>query len=113
MASAEAYLKLTSYENEVATTLTEGDSDLKIGIKCTSAGSGYWSVFDNFRLYYYGTITPEAVTAIDKIETEESVDAEDTNSAEVYNLHGQRVGNSLNGLPRGIYIVNKKKVFVR
>lgn len=113
MASAEAYLKLTSYENEVATSLAEGDSDLKIGIKCTSAGSGYWSVFDNFRLYYYGTITPETVTAIDKIETEESVDAEDTNSAEVYNLHGQRVGNSLNGLPRGIYIVNKKKVFVR
>ena len=113
MASAEAYLKLTSYENEVATSLTESDSDLKIGIKCTSAGSGYWSVFDNFRLYYYGTIAPETVTAIDRIEADESADAGNDNSAEVYNLHGQRVGNSLNGLPRGIYIVNKRKVFVQ
>ena len=32
---------------------------------------------------------------------------------EVYNLHGQKVGDSLEGLPRGIYIVNKKKVFVK
>lgn len=113
MASAEAYLKLTSYENEVATSLSEDSSDLKIGIKCTSAGSGYWSVFDNFRLYYYGTITPETVTAIDRIEADESAHAGNDNSAEVYNLYGQRVGNSLSRLPRGIYIVNKRKVFVR
>ena len=97
----------------MATSLAEDGSDLKIGIKCTSAGSGYWSVFDNFRLYYNGTITPETVTAIDKIETDESAHAENTTSAEVYNLHGQRVGNTLSGLPRGVYIVNKKKVFVR
>ena len=31
----------------------------------------------------------------------------------VYNLQGQRVGNSLNGMPRGLYIVNGKKIFVK
>ena len=113
MASAAAYLKLSTYENEVATALDEDGSSLKIGVKCTSAPSNYWSVFDNFRLYYYGTITPETVTSIDKIESDATVGEGTDDYVEVYNLHGQKVGNSLEGLPRGIYIVNKKKVLVQ
>jgi hypothetical protein len=113
MASAAAYLKLSTYENEVATALDEDGSSLKIGVKCTSAPSNYWSVFDNFRLYYYGTITPETVTSIDKIESDATVGEGTDDYVEVYNLHGQKVGNSLDGLPRGVYIVNKKKVLVQ
>lgn len=113
MASAAAYLKLSTYENEVATALDEDGSSLKIGVKCASAPSNYWSVFDNFRLYYYGTITPETVTSIDKIESEDTVGEGTDDYIEVYNLHGQKVGNTLNGLPRGVYIVNKKKVLVQ
>jgi hypothetical protein len=70
-------------------------------------------VFDNFRLYYYGTITPETVTSIDKIESDATVGEGTDDYVEVYNLHGQKMGDSLEGLPRGIYIVNKKKVLVR
>ena len=32
---------------------------------------------------------------------------------EVYNMAGQHVGNSLNGLPKGMYIVNGKKIVIR
>lgn len=110
MASAAAHFKLTTYENEVATSLAESGSDLKIGIRCKTAGSGYWTIFDNFRLYFYGTISPETVTDIDKIDTDEPFDG--SIPVEVYNLQGVKVGNSLQGLPRGIYIVNKKKVYV-
>ena len=48
------------------------------------------------------------VTAIDHINGAEVVGA-----APVYNLQGQYVGTSLNGLPRGIYVQNGKKMVVR
>ena len=34
-------------------------------------------------------------------------------STKVYNLQGVKVADSLEGLPQGIYIVNKKKVIVK
>lgn len=43
-------------------------------------------------------------TGINSIETETAV------NGKVYNLNGQYVGNSLNGLKKGIYVVNGKKV---
>ena len=43
-------------------------------------------------------------TGINNIETEATV------KGKVYNLNGQYVGNSLNGLKKGIYVVNGKKV---
>ena len=114
MASAAAYLKLTTYENEVVTALEEPVQNMTIGIKCTTTGSGYWSIFDDFRLFYYGTMTPETVTDIDLIEVEENSDyPSESNGIEVYNLQGVKVAEALEDLPRGIYIVNRKKVLVR
>lgn len=43
-------------------------------------------------------------TGINNIETKATV------NGKVYNLNGQYVGNSLNGLKKGIYVVNGKKV---
>lgn len=43
-------------------------------------------------------------TGINNIETNATV------NGKVYNLNGQYVGNSLNGLKKGIYVVNGKKV---
>ncbi|MEE0336632.1 MAG: hypothetical protein U0I89_04990, partial [Prevotella sp.] len=43
-------------------------------------------------------------TGINNIETNAAV------NGKVYNLNGQYVGNSLNGLKKGIYVVNGKKV---
>ena len=43
-------------------------------------------------------------TGINNIETEATV------NGKVYNMNGQYVGNSLNGLKKGIYVVNGKKV---
>ena len=53
-------------------------------------------------------MTKDHITDIDAVETET-----DNVPVVVYNLQGQKVGDSLEGLPRGIYIVNKKKVLVR
>lgn len=48
----------------------------------------------------------EVVTGIDGVEASELVRA----TGRIYNLNGQMVGNDLQGLPSGIYIVNGKKV---
>ena len=45
------------------------------------------------------------ITAINGI-----IAADDAANAKVYNLNGQYVGNSLNGLAKGVYVVNGKKV---
>ena len=36
-----------------------------------------------------------------------------TKSTDTYNMLGQKVGNSLEGLPKGVYIMNGKKSVVR
>lgn len=67
-----------------------------------------------FRAYFYvpSKVSAAALninidgetTGINNIETEATV------NGKVYNLNGQYVGNSLNGLKKGIYVVNGKKV---
>lgn len=48
-------------------------------------------------------------TSIDAIGTDDAVITDTT----VYTIQGQRVGNTLEGLPRGLYIQNGKKVLVK
>ena len=50
----------------------------------------------------------DAATAIDTVERNATIDA-----APVYTLQGQRVGNTLQGLARGVYVQNGKKYVVR
>lgn len=64
-----------------------------------------------FRAYFMSMLGAGAkinidgeTTGINNIETETAV------NGKVYNLNGQYVGNSLNGLKKGIYVVNGKKV---
>lgn len=64
-----------------------------------------------FRAYFMSMLGAGAkinidgeTTGINNIETEATV------NDKVYNLNGQYVGNSLNGLKKGIYVVNGKKV---
>ena len=49
-------------------------------------------------------------TAISAINIENSINDSDNN---VYNLQGQRVGTTLQGLPRGLYIQNGKKMIIK
>lgn len=68
MLSAEDYFhnadgtSTDRYQNEVYGVIAEGDT-LRIGAYSTTAGSGDWSIFDDFRLFYLGN-TDAAYTAI-------------------------------------------------
>ena len=53
MTGARRYFDAGYYENVVLTGISAGD--LTFGFKCTNHAEGAWTLFDNFRLYYYGT----------------------------------------------------------
>ena len=112
MASGAAYFKKGLYKTEVVATSNASGVNLKLGIKGTVASSGYWTLFDNFHLYYYGTMSAETVTGVDAIMAKSTEHVKPTSNA-VYTLQGRIVGNSLDNLPPGIYIQNGKKIYVK
>ena len=106
MASSATYFTKGYYENSLLFNLTKA-TDLKIGIRQTTSASYYWTIFDNFRLYYYGSMSIDDVTSIEQVVTEGAA------PAAVYNICGQKVSDSLEGLPSGLYICTGKKILVK
>ena len=52
MVGASRYFAEGFYENTVLTGIEAGD--LTFGFKCENTPTDAWTIFDNFRLYYYG-----------------------------------------------------------
>ena len=107
MASSAAHFAKGYYDNSLLFNLTAA-TNLQLGIRQSVSAAYYWTIFDNFRLYYYGSMTIDMVTDVEAIAVERA----EPHTA-VYNLQGQKVGESLEGLPRGIYICNGRKVTVK
>lgn len=106
MASAAAYFAKGLYESSV-TARQAKPGTLRVGIKCTSAPSAYWTMFDHFRLYYYGGNT--LAVGIGHVATDQT-DSRPRDS-HIYDLSGRRIGQAQ---PRGgIYIVGGRKVVVK
>lgn len=101
MQGASAFFKKGYYENSVLVT-NASTVAIKVGVKGT-AGTGYWTCFDNFRLLCHGAYTTDDVTPVQSIEAEETAD-------EVYyDLSGRRVVKPI----RGIYVRDGRKVIVK
>ena len=100
MVGAEAYFAKNLYDSSVSAELKTTGSSLRVGIKCTSAPSYYWTMFDHFRLYFFGGAAKADGVAPITIRPEDPHD--------FYTIDGRKV----NGSPtaKGIYIVNGKKV---
>ena len=112
MQSASLYFAAGLYDNEVVANLKVKASML-FGIRCTTTtASFYWTVFDNFRLYYYGAWSAEDVTAL-TAPREDHTEA----ARNVFDVTGRKVGVVEEDMPltlqRGIYIINGKKTLVR
>ena len=103
MSSAAAYFKKGLYDNSLLIT-TSTLATIKLGIKGT-AGTGYWTCFDNFRLFCYGGIDAETVTPVEAIQPAN----QSLHANVIYDLTGRRVINPT----KGIYVVNGKKVFIK
>ncbi len=114
MQAASRYFKMGLYEN-VVTMQNRRVQALKVGIMSESRGSKFWTVFDNFRLYYYGGMELEDVkNGVNGIVTP---DAEKSIwPSNIYSITGKCVrfnATSLEGLPAGLYIVGGRKVIVK
>ena len=108
MQAASIYFGKGLYENRLTTSVDNDGSSLKVGIRSNSMPSYYWVIFDNFRLCYFGSLTPEAVDGISAPATASSYTKKG-----VYSLDGRLLApdaSLLHTLPAGIYIVDGKKV---
>lgn len=106
MQAAAAYFAKGLYDNSVKATM-KVQGTLTIGIKGSNSGNSYWTIMDNFRLYYYGK---EDVTGIAGVTVEKT---QAKGKSGIYTIGGQLVSKDaaeLDALPHGIYIVNGKKV---
>ena len=113
MASAAAYFKKRLYDNAVWTVTSQRNASLKIGIKGTVTRDGYWTIFDNFRLYFYGQLSEDDITAVKDLPAE--ADTKAPTPQGVYDLSGRHIRptSDLSGLPAGVYVVGGRKVVKR
>ncbi|MBF1543340.1 MAG: hypothetical protein HXO03_08330 [Prevotella salivae] len=108
MLSASEYFANGLYENNVSARVETENASLKLGIRCTFSDNMYWSIFDNFRLYYFGNMPFEEVMPVKKIQmqTQRVSDRVFTIDGRAVNMHGKGVES----LPHGVYIIGGKKV---
>ncbi len=103
MLAASKWFAAGWYENS-AVTKTATKAVMKMGIRSTSYSSAYWTIFDNFRLYYYGSYSLSDVTPVEDI-----MEVAEPGKATYYDLSGRRVLNPT----RGIYLHNGKKILIK
>lgn len=105
MQAASIYFDNELYQNEVSYKLLYNNRDLTFGISCASASDYYWTIFSNFHLYYYGSLTPSG------IEDGVKMDPDQQEDLPVYDLQGRRVIGDV--LRPGIYIRGGKKILIK
>lgn len=112
MLAASLYFAQGLYENSMTRKLAR-QATLKFGLSCTSSSSSYWTIFDNFRLYYYGTPN-EDVNGIRNVEA--ATNAGQGARQGIYSFNGTLVSRDTSrasSLPKGLYIVDGKKVIIK
>lgn len=83
-------------------TIVSTGTAIKIGVKCSSAKADYWTVFDDFRLLFYGE--PQEDGTEDAIQ---DIPTAQPHTGNIYDLQGRRIV----GKPsQGIYIQGGKKI---
>jgi hypothetical protein len=102
MLGAEKYFAKELYDSEVTAQNTASNSSLKVGIRCTSAPASYWTMFDHFRLYYFGQDNDP--TGVDEVKTTEPVTP---NDGTIYDLMGRKLREK----PASGYYIQNGKIY--
>ena len=116
MQAGAKYFSKGLYDSSVTAKVKKAGT-LKVGIKCTSAPTWYWTFFDNFRLYFFGGGTIE--TGIVELNRENGeVINHSERAATMYDLSGRSIENVLwkknhGQLPSGIYILDGRKKIIK
>ena len=98
MTGAVKYFAKGYYDSSVESQNDTKGATLRVGIKCTSAPTYYWTMFDHFRLYFFGGT--QNSNGITDVENQKAM------SDEIYDLQGRRVKSP----KKGLYIIGRKKV---
>lgn len=106
MTGAEKYFARGFYESSVCAQQSTKGGSFRVGIKCTSAPTAYWMMFDSFRLYFFGQNT-EPLGVEDLM-----VNTKNKDDNAVYDLSGRKVETGKK-LSRGLYIIGGKKVLIK
>lgn len=105
MQAAGKYFDNDLYQNEVYYTFTTSRTrNMKMGIKGTNNGAGYWTIFRNFHLYYYGQVNPTGI---------EEVEIEDMKNGGLEGIIYDLQGRPMRKAAKGIYVQNGKLLMVK
>ena len=115
MLAASKWFDAGWYDNNVMLKTTTS-ATMKVGIRLTASVSKDWTIFDNFRLYYYGDYEIDHITGLPEIKNEELRMKNEADA--IYDLNGRKVSvpsasSASSVLPKGIYIMNGKKVIIK
>lgn len=108
MQAASLYFARGIYTNSVVHQATSAGASLKVGLRASSMPTSFWTIFDDFHLYFYGSMSKETLGV-----KEMTVAPQSPKATRIYTLDGLLVGkdaNALQSLPEGVYIINGKKV---
>lgn len=101
MTGAGKYFSKGLYDSSVGAALDTKGGTLRVGIKCSSAPTSYWTMFDHFRLYFYGG-NSEVVNVDSKSWMADR-------DHKVYDLQGRIVNSPKK---KGLYIIGGKKIVI-
>ena len=102
MTGAERYFAKGFYDSSVSAEVSTSGGNLRVGLRCSKAPTYYWTMFDHFRLFFFGQ--NQAPLGIDDVVHPTM------NAKRFYDLQGRL----LQGQPqRGIYIHNGQKYVVK
>lgn len=107
MQSAAAYFAQGLYRDTLTTNVANDGDNLRFGIRCATSSDYYWTIFDDFHLYYYGSKSIE--TGIRNVNAVDNADR----GRDVYSMSGVlliRNAVNLESLPHGMYIFGGKKI---
>ena len=108
--ACQAFTQGDYADNNVTVTVTDGT--LRIGVRSTTSTGKDWTCFDHFRLKYMGNPQLTGIESPDGPTQTHSKGEE-----AVYDLSGRRIKSQfsiLNSqLPKGVYIVNGRKIVVK
>ena len=105
MQSASQYFAKGLYDNEVEKDHATDAAAFRLGIRGTKTDTRYWSLFDNFRLYFYGNA--KNANAIHGVENKTAI------NGHIYTLTGVDLGVDSRNLPAGVYIQNGRKIIIK
>lgn len=113
MEAASHYFAKGLYDNSLVFSVSR-TANITMGLSNATIVDNDWTIFDNFRLYYYGTIAKDDVTSsINAITTNKELKSSAARG--VYGFNGVLISKDasvIDQLPAGLYIVNGKKVII-